>query len=135
MNTELSSLQLELNNLQLVFYNEIKEMPFHELVTKMNENFLSDYLIVKLKIEKVISKINGGIVQYTEFCLDKKMENLISFINTGNKIIPPILINISKNNWKILDGQHRVALSIFLNKIEIPFLLRKQHFKLIEELS
>jgi hypothetical protein len=135
MNTKLSSLQLEIKNLQLVFYDEIKEMPFHELETKMNENFLSDYIIVKLKIQNVISKINGGAAQYTKFCLDKKMENLISFIKTGNKIIPPILVNISKDNWTILDGQHRVALSIFLNNIEIPFLIRKQHFNLIDELS
>ncbi len=135
MNNKLSFSQIDYKNLKLVFYHEIKEMPFNELETKMNENFLSDYLIVKLKIEKVISKINGGIVQYTKFCLDKKMENLIEFVNAGNKIIPPIIINISKDKWTILDGQHRVALSIFLNYTEIPFLIRKKHLVLIQELS
>lgn len=126
---------IDINKLTVHFYDNIAEMPFENLRTEITDDILNDYNIIELCIGKVKSKIDSGQSDYTKFNLDTHMIRLVEFIKAGNKVIPPIIINISENNWTILDGQHRIALFLHLELCNVPFLIRKNQMKFIGELQ
>ncbi len=126
---------IDINKLKISFYENSAEMPIKNLKTEITDDILNGCVIVPLDINKVISKIDGGQIQYKKFILDANMICLTEFIDAGNKLIPPLIIYISKNKWTILDGQHRIALFLHLEMSNVPFLIRKEHLKFITELQ
>ena len=115
---------IALNKSNVKFHDKISKMPITQLKTEITEDILNNYDIVNLNIDKVLSQIDGGQI-YKKFEMDEKMIRLVNFINEGNKLIPPIIRNITKNKWTIFDGQHRIGLFLHLGITTIPFLIRK----------
>lgn len=116
------------------FYNKTSEMPVEKLETEFTGDIVEDYDVCILDIKKVIGCIESGQTNYNIFCLDAKMIRLIEFIESENKLIPPIILNLNNNKWTFLDGQHRVALFLHLGISKAPFLIRKNQKNHIKEL-
>lgn len=125
-------MRLGINATKIKFHSNIESMPFENLRTQMLYNNM-DLTLVELNISKVLSSVDFGEDLET-FQLDEHSKNLICFVENGNDLIPPFIINISGEKWKILDGKHRIALCIELKFETIPFLIRKGDLKNIAPL-
>ncbi|MEZ4721940.1 MAG: ParB/Srx family N-terminal domain-containing protein [Flavobacteriales bacterium] len=62
------------------------------------------------------------------------MARLVEFVESGNKLYPPIIRPLDASTITILDGHHRIALSRFLRMSEIPILLEITLSDLIPEI-
>jgi len=113
-----------IQSLEVAFIKEIADMPFQNLRTEITDN-KDDLITIDLEISKVIALTDFGSELYN-YILDEHTKNLIIFIQNGNKLIPPLIINVIGNKWTILDGKHRIALCIKLGLSEISFLIRKK---------
>lgn len=113
----------KIQTLKVEFIKEIADMPFHDLRTEITDS-KDDLTTFDLDISKVIGCTDFGSDLYN-FIIDEHTKNLVTFIHKGNKLIPPVIINISGDKWTILDGKHRIALCIKLGITKIPFLIRK----------
>ena len=125
---------IDINRDNIAFHDKLPEMPMSALKTEITEDILNGYVITFLDIDKVLNHIHNGNI-YKKFVLDNKMTELVQFIREGNLLIPPIIRNISNNNWTILDGQHRIGLAYHLGIMTIPFLIRKDQIKYINNLK
>jgi hypothetical protein len=114
----------KIKSLEVAFIKEIADMPFQNLRTEITDN-KDDLITIDLEISKVIALTDFGSELYN-YTLDEHTKNLIIFIQNGNKLIPPLIINVIGNKWTILDGKHRIALCIKLGLSEISFLIRKK---------
>jgi len=114
----------KIKSLEVAFIKEIADMPFQNLRTEITDN-KDDLITIDLEISKVIALKDFGSELYN-YTLDEHTKNLIIFIQNGNKLIPPLIINVIGNKWTILDGKHRIALCIKLGLSEISFLIRKK---------
>jgi hypothetical protein len=113
----------------IFFHDRLSDMPINQLTTEITDDIFNSYGIVILNINKVLNHIYDGQA-YQKFEMDNKMIGLIEFVKNDNKLIPPIIRNIDKNSWAIIDGQHRLALFIHLGITNIPFLIRNDQMKL-----
>ena len=52
-----------------------------------------------------------------------KLERLNSFNNFVNIILPPVVLKKYQNYYTIIDGRHRIALSLYNNFTQIPAIL------------
>jgi hypothetical protein len=114
----------KIKSLEVAFIKEIADMPFQNMRTEITDN-KDDLITIDLEISKVIALTDFGSELYN-YTLDEHTKNLIIFIQNGNKLIPPLIINVIGNKWTILDGKHRIALCIKLGLSEISFLIRKK---------
>ena len=113
-----------IQSLKVTFIKDIADMPFQDLRTEMTDN-KDDLITIDLDISKVIALTDFGFELYN-FIIDDRTKNLIIFIQNGNKLIPPHVINVIGNKWTILDGKHRIALCVKLGLSAITFLIRKK---------
>lgn len=113
----------------IFFHHILSDMPINDLKTEITDDIADSYSIAILNIDKVLNHIYDGQA-YQKFEMDDKMIGLIEFVKNDNKLIPPIIRNIDKNSWAIIDGQHRLGLFIHLGITNIPFLIRNDQMKL-----
>jgi len=113
-----------IQSLKVTFIKDIADMPFQDLRTEMTDN-KDDLITIDLDISKIIALTDFGFELYN-FIVDDRTKNLIIFIQNGNKLIPPHVINVIGNKWTILDGKHRIALCVKLGLSAITFLIRKK---------
>ncbi|MEI6766880.1 MAG: ParB N-terminal domain-containing protein [Bacteroidota bacterium] len=125
---------ISIDKSNVIFHDKLSEMPIMQLKTEITDDIPNNYDIAILDIDKVLSHIHDGNF-YKKFVMDDKMVGLVKFIRECNKLIPPIIRNITKNNWTIIDGQHRIGLFIHMGIMTIPFLIRKDQMKYIENLK
>lgn len=125
---------IDIKSLKIEFYKEFSEMPISSLKTEITDDIQNNYAISVLDIDDVINHIHDGNA-YKTFTIDAKMEALLKFISEGNKLIPPIIRNITNDSWTVFDGQHRIALFIHLEIAAVPFLIRKDQVKYLETLK
>jgi len=118
----------------IIFHNKLSEMPISQLKTEITDDIPNSYSLVILDIDNVLNHIHEGHI-YRNFEMDDKMIELIEFIKRGNKLIPPIIRNIVNDSWTIFDGQHRVALFCELKITSIPFLIRLDQIKYVNQLK
>ena len=118
----------------IIFHDKLSAMPINQLKTEITDDIIKDYGLEVLNIENVLNQIHEGHV-YRNFVMDDKMIELIKFVERGNKLIPPIIRNIANDEWTIFDGQHRLALSSKLEITSIPFLIRLDQMKYINQLK
>ena len=111
------------------------------LIDDLKNNLKQDYEIAILNLDKVVSRhCNNPDKVYPKDKLwverqPHTIARLIEFIESGNKIIPPIIQPIDDKNLAIIDGNHRIALCRFLKLNNVPFLLMKRHIHLIDDLK
>lgn len=125
-------MESEITASNIKFFRNIESMPFENLRTEILENKI-DLIVVDLNISKVLSSVDFG-EELETFQLDDHTLKLISFVENGHNLIPPIIINIAGKKWSIFDGKHRIALCLKLKIETIPFLLRKRDLQNIEPL-
>jgi hypothetical protein len=121
----------------IIFHDKLSAMPISLLKTEITDDIIKSYGLAVLNIENVLNHIHEGHV-YRNFVMDDKMIELIElieFVERGNQLIPPIIRNIFNDEWKIFDGQHRVALSLKLEITSIPFLIRLDQMKYLNQLK
>lgn len=125
---------IAINKSNVKFHNKLSEMPVKQLNTEVTDDILNNYFIAILNIDKVLSHIYDGQV-YKKFGMNERMIELINFIKEGNELIPPIIRYINKNEWTIFDGQHRIRLFLHLEITTVPFLIRRDQVKYINQLK
>jgi len=137
-------------NLELKWQDKITDIDKDFLFSKVEieglenfeENFTVEYLILDRILdyhcdddEKVFPKN-----KLWETCRnDRKITKLISYIEEGNILCPPIIdftfVELTNTEvFALYDGNHRIALSRFLKIKEIPFIIRKTNLKRIREI-
>jgi hypothetical protein len=128
--------------LDVFFQTDLRKIDLKKLTTAAVQDLsISNYEIANLKVSKVLDNLvprdRERILKKTIFCSEKpfKTIKLIEYIESGNKLIPPILEPISKTELTIRDGFHRLALFCFLNLKEVPFLIPTSKCQLVLDLK
>lgn len=121
----LSMLKFKMN-----FYTDISQIDF----SKLRTNDIHDYQVketlelIILNVEKVIDSLDNGIdFKKENFKMDAHMPELIKFVEGGNMVIPPFIVNVNDNKWNLIDGKHRFALINYLGIHYAPFVIRKRN--------
>lgn len=100
-----------------------------------------DYQIIMLPTDKVanlyISNADKKFSKKKLFGIrtDSKIIKLIEHLETGKKVIPPVIRYVGHKYPIMFDqGNHRFALARFLNLAEIPFIVEKSDIERIKVL-
>ena len=126
--------------LNIEFITKTEEMPISLLRTEISQDVVRDYDVVYLSVDKVVSNIDRDPNLFSKeklFVLKEFTDTarLINLIETGTKVIPPIIIHVNKGLWKIFDGSHRIGLMRYLQITTAPFLIRKNDIKFVSLLK
>ena len=131
--------------LNIKFETDIKEINLNALKTDLSDDLKADiinYEIVYLDLDKVIAKHAKAsadeLYSKENLWVKRQPENiarLIEFIESGNKIYPPIIHPHEYDDLAIFDGNHRIGLFRFLKLSTIPFLVKKSLLEYVEPLK
>jgi hypothetical protein len=131
-------------NLKIEFETEPSQLQQGELIMPVNDVtvVMNEYEIVWLDIDKLVHR--NVSKPHLLFPKDRlwvirsplKMARLIEFIEAGNKLLPPIIEPLGRNEDVVfIDGNHRIALFRFLKLSKAPFLVKKKHIPFIDALK
>lgn len=112
----------------LIDFNKLRT---NEIETINFDNYISIDLNVDMVLKALFEKDDPHYeldFPKDRLISDSFMDDLICFVNDGNKIAPPILELVGQRVI-IRDGKHRLGLMRFLNIQTIPFLVLKSNIE------
>ncbi len=132
-------------NLDIQFETDLAKINLSKLNTSLNDDIVNsiatDYVVVFLDLNKVVGKhVTDPEKFYSTKNLWTKRQphniaRLIEFIEAGNRIYPPIIQPIENKDLAIIDGNHRIGLLRFYGVNPVPFLVKKDLLKYVEDLK
>lgn len=108
-----------------------------QLVDDLIETFFEKYTLVILDLDLVVDNKLGGnkVFPKDKLWCKRQSENIarvLHFVENNNKIIPPIL-NIDEKYWRVIDGNHRIAICRVFYSGQIPFFINKDGIDFIDK--
>ena len=137
-------------NLELKWQDKITDIDTDFLFGRVQidgfDNFEVNFTIEYLDIDRILNyhcENDGKVFPKNKLwntCrCDRKITELISYIEEGNTLCPPIIdftfVQLTNSEvFALYDGNHRIALSRFLKYDKIPFIIRKTNLERIKNI-
>jgi hypothetical protein len=137
-------------NLELKWQDKITDIDKDFLFSKVKidgfDNFEENFTVEYLNIDRILNyhcENDEQVFPRNELwntCrCDRKITKLISYIEEGNTLCPPIIdftfVQLTNSEvFALYDGNHRIALSRFLKNEKIPFIIRKTNLERIKNI-
>ncbi len=108
-----------------------------QLVSEFIEPFFENHTIIFLDLDLVVDNKLGGNIVFPKDKLWAKRQaedtaRVLHFLESNNKVIPPIL-NIDEKYWRVIDGNHRIAVCRVFYSGKIPFFINKNGIDFIDK--
>ena len=137
-------------NIELKWQDKIADVDKDFLFSKVQiegfENFEENFTVEYLSINRILKfhcdndeEVFPKNKLWNTCRCDRKITKLISYIEEGNTLCPPIIdfafVQLTNSEvFALYDGNHRIALSRYLNKVKIPFIIRKSNLQRIKDI-